>query len=349
MKKFLLFASALAGFSVMAQAQEATTVRTTTVSYSAPTCTNCRTTEQVQTVYPEPACDTCAQPVAQPVRMKRTEKKSILCRNNHEFGIRNPLFTLKEGQLSIQQVDGVFKEPKRRKKRVNPATGERDTIIENRGYQAYGRVMYGITDRWSVQVFGGHKYSIPKTSQYRAMMKEMTGDDHFAPIPHMDGYNASLGTYYHILDLCHLDMIVGVEGMWHREKTTQGKRVKRINGVAWQPTVTIGSNWGWFTPYVTAAYKWDHTKALKDPDDEKKKWIKTDGYMVNPGIYIQPSKWYAFDFNVEKPEDVTAQWNAGVDIYPYKNIVFGAQFNARRPFRSPMHMYGVSGVAKVVF
>ncbi|MBQ3695678.1 MAG: hypothetical protein II938_01740 [Alphaproteobacteria bacterium] len=351
MKKFLLVASALAGFTTMAQAQEATTVKTTTVQYQVPTCTNCRTTTQVKTTYPEPepVCTTCEPVVAQPVMMKRKEKKKILCRDNHELGIRNPLFVVKEGQLSIQQVDGVFKEPKRTHKRPNPATGERHTLIENRGYQAYGQVVYGITDRWSVKAFGGKKYSIPKTSQYRAMMEEAFGDDHYAAIPHTSGYDANLGTYYHVLDLCHLDVILGIEGTWHREKTKRGDEVKRVNGWGWRPTVTIGSNWGWFTPYVTASYVFDHTKVIKNAVTGKKGWEDDHKYIVNPGIYIQPSKWYAFDFSVNKPEDQTAQWNAGVDFYPYKNIALGAQFNARRPFRDPMHMYGVSGVAKVVF
>ena len=356
MKKILLFASALAGFSVMAQAQEATTIKTTTVSYSVPTCTNCRTTTQTKTTYPEPepVCTTCAATpvVAQPVAMKRKEKKSILCRDNHDFGIRNPLFTLKEGQLSIQQVDGVFKEPKR--KRHRPDASGADERGEYRGYNAYGRVMYGLTDRWSIQVFGGKKYAIPKTSQYRASLRQAYIDQGLeppekpGPVPHQSGYNVNIGTYYHIVDLCHLDVIVGVEGMWHREKTKLGDKITRINGLAWQPTITVGSNWGWFTPYVNAAYKWDHTKAIKDASGNKK-WVKTDGYMVNPGIYIQPSKYYAFDFNIEKPEDVTAHWNAGVDFYPYKNIALGLQFNSRRPFRDPMYMYGLSGVAKVVF
>jgi len=43
------------------------------------------------------------------------------------------------------------------------------------------------------------------------------------------------------------------------------------------------------------------------------------------------------------------QWNAGIDFYPYKNVTFGVQFNARRPYAHPMDMYGVSADAKVVF
>jgi len=357
MKKLLLLASALAGFTAVAQAQEATTIKTTTVQYQVPTCTNCRTTTQVRTTYPEPepVCETCSEPVvAQPVMMKKKEKKHIKCNDNHELGIRNPLFVLREGQLSIQQVDGVFKEPKRELKSIDPLTGKKNVKGEYRGYQAYGRVVYGITDKWHVQAFGGKKYTIPKTEQYRKMLIEQSKRKGIdppikGPIPHESGYDANLGTYYHVLDLCHLDVIAGIEGTWHREKTKTGSQTRRINGWGWDPTVTIGSNWGWFTPYVTAAYRWDHTRVVKDQVTGKKEWKDSHGYYVNPGIYIQPSKWYAFDVNMQKQEDEKEQWNAGIDVYPYKNIAFGVQFNARSPFKRPMEMYGVSGVAKVVF
>lgn len=357
MKKLLLLASALASFSVVAEAQEAATIKTTTVQYQVPTCTNCRTTTQIRTTYPEPApvCNTCQQAVAQPVMMKKKEKKSIKCSDNHELGIRNPLFVLKQGQFSIQQVDGVFKEPKRQLKSIDPLTGKKNVKGEYRGYQAYGRVVYGLTDKWYVQAFGGKKYTIPKTSQYRKMQAEIAekqGRPELAhgPIPHESGYDANVGTYYHILDLCHLDAIVGIEGTWHREKTKTGDQVRRINGWGWAPTVTLGSTWGWFTPYITAAYRWDHTHAVKDQITGKKEWVDSHGYYINPGIYIQPSKWYAFDFNMQKQEhEDDEQYNVGIDFYPYKNIALGAQFNSRRPFSNPMHMYGVSGVAKIVF
>ena len=357
MKKILLFATALTGFAVVAQAQEATTIKTTTVQYQVPTCTNCRTTTQVRTTYPEPepVCETCQPVVAQPVVMKKKEKKRVglKCHDNHDLGIHNPLFVLREGQFSIQQVDGVFKEPKREIGK-DPATGEKHYRIGTRGYQAYGRVAYGLTDKWSVQVFGGHKYSAPKTNQYRAFQREQAeAAGHpelgYGPIPHSNGYDAALGTYYHLLDLCHFDAIVGVEGNWHREKTKTGKDVRRVDGYKAGPTATIGFNLGWFTPYVSASYKWGRHEVVKDEKTGDKKWERDHNYWVNPGIYIQPSKWYAFDVNVDKTEDLPHQWNAGVDIYPYKNIVVGAQFNTRRPLKHPMDIFGVSGIAKIVF
>lgn len=357
MKKFLLFATALTGFAVVAQAQEATTVKTTTVQYQVPTCTNCRTTTQVRTVYPEPAprCATCAQPVVRPVPVVREERRKCGvgrdCKDNHELGIRNPLFVLKQGQFSAQAVGSLYKEPKRP---VRPKSydenGERNMYGEWRGYDAHTRLSYGITDKWTISALGGTQYSTPKTAQYRAALKAAGMPE--GPIPHNSSYDVTLGTYYHIIDLCHLDVIAGVEGTWHRHKMKTGDNVDRVNGWSWDPTVTIGSTWGWFTPYVTANYTWDRTKVKKDEGEEiGKSWKKEHGYYVNPGLYIQPSKWYAFDFNWQKMQRSKnkPQWNAGIDFYPYKNVTFGAQFNARRPYAHPMDMFGVSADAKIVF
>lgn len=354
MKKFLLFASALAGFAVVAQAQEATTIKTTTVQYQVPTCTNCRTTTTTSTTYPEPeeVCETCVQPVvAQPVKMKRKEKRKLICNDNHELGIRNHIFTLREGQFSMQEVLGIYKTPKRPTHVAVSAKHPdgKDNLIERRGYNEHMTVVYGITDRWSIQALGGKNYSIPKTSQYRDYMNERWGDRYARPIPHSSGYNVNLSTKYHVLDLCHLDVFLGVQGMWNRNKSKQGETVRRENGYGWGPTATIGSNWGWFTPYVSGAYNWNRVKAFKGPDTSEKHWVSSDGWYVNPGIYIQPSKWVGFDFNVQKNEEEDAYWHAGVDFYPYKNLVFGVEAQARRPFRHPMHMYGVAGMAKIVF
>ncbi len=349
MKKLLLLASALTGFAFVAEAQEATTIKTTTVQYQVPTCSNCRTTTQVRTTYPEPepVCNTCQQVVAQPVVMKKKEQKKvgIKCHENSELGIRNPLFVLKEGQFSIQQVDGVFKEPKGRK---GEPPAPRGTVYgEYLGYSAYGQVVYGLTDKWSLHILGGKTYSRPKTKQYRAA--QIAQGQPPAPIPHSSSYDATLATYYHVLDLCHLDVLLGVEGTWHRLKTKMGDLIRRVNSWGAGPAVKVGSNWGWFTPYVNASYMWGRHQNIVDPETGKKEWDDNDGLWVNPGLYIQPSKWYAFDFSVDKTEHRKEQWNAGFDIYPYKNIVFGAQFNSRRPFKHPMDMFGVSGVAKVVF
>ena len=335
MKKMFLFASALMGVSVMAQAQEVGTVKTTTVQYQVPACTSCRTTSYTSTTVPEPKplCETCAQTVA-PV--KKEVKTS--CKSNHELGIRNPLFVLKKGQISAQEVAGVFKEPKR--KVGQDALGSIDRG-EYRGWQAYMRMAYGITDRWTIQAFGGKKYTTPKTDQYVAAEGR--------PVPHFSGYDVTVSTNYHLADYCHFDLFVGVDGTWHREKTKHGSRVERVTGWSWAPTATIGSTWGWFTGYLTASYTYDHTKTFIDPRHTEKDWVDEHGYYYNPGVYIQPSKWYAIDFNIQKSEGSNAQWNVGLDVYPYKNLVVGFQLNARKPFSEPMHMYGASAVVKAVF
>ena len=353
MKKILLFASALVGFSVMAQAQE-TTIKTTTVQYQVPTCSNCRTTTQVRTVYPEPepACTTCGQqPIVaaqQPIVMKRkTERKfGLVCQDNHELGIRNPLFRLKQGQVAFDTAGRLAKEPKR-DKRVNPSTGRLDFRAEYDAWQWSDRLGVGLTDRWSMEVFGGHQFSRMSTKHGR-LYREQTG----RAVPHNNRYNVSVGTYYHLLDFCHFDAIVGLEGTWGRNKTKQGSSIRRTTSLSWDPTITIGSNLGWFTPYLTASYQFTHTHMFKNQaavNANKKTWEDDHGYVVTPGLYFQPSKYVGFDFHILKVEDVAGEWNVGVDFYPYKNVSLGMQLNARRPFKDPMQMYGVGADAKIVF
>ena len=341
MKKILLFASALTGFAVVAQAQEAPTVKTTTVQYQVPTCSSCVTTTQVRTTYPEPTCNTCGETVvAQPVVMKRVEeKKDVQCRDNHELGIRNPLFVLKKGQASAQLAAGAYKEPKHETGKIAPA-GDKEVEIGRRGWEANARLMYGITDKWSVQALAGASRHMPKPSQYRAAGA-------IGAVPKNDVYNAMIGTYYHLVDLCHFDAIVGIEGGWQRSEVRKGDAKRHLDGWNVSPTATIGSTWGWFTPYLTASYRFNRneTRDMKG----KKDWDSENEYYLNPGVYIQPSKWYAFDLNLQKREHQGTQWNAGVDFYPYKNVVFGVMLSARHPYKNPMHMYGASAVGKIVF
>ena len=335
MKNILFFATALVGFSVSVVAQE---VKTTTVEYQTPTCTNCRTTTTVTTTYPEQ--QPVAQPVvAKPVVMRQPEDHRRLelgCTKNCDLGIRNPLFVLKQNQVSFQAGGGLYKEPKHT---IGYEEGEPIEEMERVGWNWLGRLGYGITDRWSVEVFGGHHFWRHKTSQYRVYSD--------GPVPHHNDYDALIGTRYHLLDLCHFDLIVGVEGGWHRYKEKIGSFTSRENGWNLGPTATAGFNFGWFTPYVNANYKYTNTHVQKT--EKKKKWHDSETYFVQPGLYFQPSKYVGFDFNLQKEKDKKTQWNAGIDIYPYKNVTFGAQLNAKRPFHDPMSMYGISGDMKVVF
>ncbi len=353
MKKILLFATAVAGFTVSAMAQEGS-VKTTTVQYQVPTCTNCRTTTTVATTYPEVYVQ---QPVvmqeveAKPVVMKRTveEKKCVVCKKNGDLAIRNPIFVLKKGQFSFQNVSGTFREPKRDRERGG-------TVMENRGWQWADQLSYGITDRFYVSVFGGHHHSTPKTNQwhrYQEQIKKRRPSHATERVTHTDRYDVTGGLYYHLLDFCHFDAIVGYEHSWGRVKTTsgiKGKKTKRdrTNSLMAGPTVTLGSNWGWFTPNITMAYRWTGVHTYKG-NSEKKKWVKDEVYYLVPGVYIQPSKYFAFDFSWEKTEHQDAQWNFGADFYPYKNIALGAQVNVRRPTSDPMRMIGGSVVGKIVF
>ncbi len=347
MKKILFLASALVGFAGVASAQEVGTVKTTTVQYQAPTCTNCRTTTEVRTVYPEVKQYVAMPAVAEAEPVQDSQKKlTVTCKENNDLPIRNPLFVLGQGKFSVQEAANGYKEPSR--KVGVRADGETIKSLEYVGWDAHMRVAYGITDRWSLQVWGGKQYSRPKTSNYRAATNGI------GPVPHTSAYDVSLGSYYHLLDFCYLDLIVGVEANWHRHKVKQGERVVRDNGWGWAPTATIGSNIGWFTPYFTFAYQFDHTKLHEDPSregDKSKHWKDSHGYYYDVGVYMQPSKWWALNFHIQKIEraKLKPQWTLGVDFYPYKNVVVGIEANTRRPYDDPMYMYGAAAFAKIVF
>ena len=353
MKKVLLFATAVAGFAVSAVAQDGS-VKTTTVQYQVPTCTDCRTTATTTVVYPE------QKPVvtesvlmqnveARPVVMKRTveEKKCVTCKKNGDLAIRNPLFVLKEGQWSFQNVTGFFREPKRHMPKY-PSDYKR---MENHGWQWSDTLSYGVTDRFTVSIFGGHHHSVPKTTQWKS---DENPRWRWGERPqHTDRYDASLGLYYHLIDTCYFDAILGYTHTWGRLKTTTGlvgekKIKKRTTTLMAGPEITVGSNLGWFTPRMTFGYRWSGSHIKKKGEDHKS-WDKEHTMHFVPGVYIQPSKYFAFDFYWDKVEKQDGQWNAGVDFYPYKNVVVGTQLNLIRPTHSPMYMYGISFVGKIVF
>jgi len=342
MKKLLLLASALTGFAFVAQAEEATTIKTTTVQYQVPTCTNCRTTSEVRTVYPEqkPVCTTCGVS-PQPILAQEPAPASSCTEDNHKLGIRNPLFVLKKDQWMARQTAGVFKEPKHYSKEAH------DDIAENRGGSFHSRLAYGITDRWSAYIFGGTEYVTPKKSSFPK-------EQWVLPPPaggyHTHVYRASAGTEYHLLDLCHFDAIVGLSGTWRRVDTQyrNGSKAVKNNGYTITPTVKLGAPIGWFTPFIEASYIWDN---LNKKQGEKKTWERTHGYYINPGVYFQPSKWVGFSFDFQKWEksDNKPQWNVRADFYPYKNVSLSLQLNARRPFKDPMDMYGAAADFGIVF
>jgi len=353
MKKVLLFATAIVGFAASAVAQDGM-VKTTTVQYQVPTCTNCRTTTVTSTVYPEPQ-PVVAEPVpqsvvmrdveARPVVMKRTveEKKCVTCKKNGDLAIRNPLFVLKQGQISFQNVTGFFREPKRHVPRAHPDLYR----MENHGWQWADTLSYGVTDRFTLSLFGGHHHSVPKTNQWRQAYGTTER------VRHIDRYDVSFGLYYHLIDTCHFDAILGYVHTWGRLKNTYGplggkKIQKRTTTLMAGPEITVGSNWGWFTPRFTFGYRWSGSH-VKKPGEDHKAWDKEHTMHFVPGVYIQPSKYFAFDFYWDKVEKQDAQWNAGIDFYPYKNLVIGAQVNLIRPTHSPMYMMGASLVGKIVF
>ncbi len=343
MKKILLFASALTGFAFVAQAEEATTIKTTTVQYSVPTCTNCRTTTEVRTVYPEPepVCTTCGTPVAEPVVMVKDTQKEVAvpCASNHELGIRNPLFVLKEGQTMGYLIGSLFKNPKGRTPLKDDVVTPGEPKFENRGSIISARLNYGLTDRWTVSAWGAKGYATPKK---KSVSEDRWRDEGW----HESDYEAHLLTEYQLLDACHFDLFAGLEGYWHqtRQEYRNGAKDVRLNGYGWGPTVKAGFPVGWFTPYIQASYLWSQQQRPKlesGATEAKKSWRHSNGYYVNPGLYFQPSKWVGFDLNYQKWEKATSkpQWNARVDFYPYKNVSVSLQASAREPTKHPMQMY----------
>ena len=260
MKKLLLFASALTAFAFVAQAEEPTTIKTTTVQYSVPTCTNCRTTTEVRTVYPEPqpTCTTCGEPVAEPVVMVKDSQKEldIPCTDNHELGIRNPLFTLKQGQIMGRLTGGLYKEPKGRTHLKDSNLRPEAVADENRGNILGARLSYGLTDKWSISAWATKGFVTPKkkTSEHTYWYTQGW---------HKSDYRAHLATEYHLLDLCHFDLFVGLEGQLDQNRTeyrserANGSKKSKTNGYGWSPTVKAGFPIGWFTPYIQAAYSWE--------------------------------------------------------------------------------------------
>ncbi|MBP5344444.1 MAG: hypothetical protein J6Y85_05185 [Alphaproteobacteria bacterium] len=330
MKKFLLFATSLClAASAMAAEQGAGTIKQTTIKYNVPTCENCKTTTYEETYRsgkPRPPmarpapCATCAaeKPCA--------KSEDGTCANKN-LGIANPLFFVKPGQVSSETIGSVWKAPKGAEKN---AAGEKSG--ESRGYDVAERIYYGLYDRLALHLEGGYAFQAPKTKQYKAWMG--------APVPHYSSYNGTVGLNYHLIDKCPLDLIVGLDGTWGRAVYKQGDIKDGVNYTRITPNARLGVHVGYVTPYLVASYSFAHSHD---------KGLAEDFYHIAPGVYIQPSKYFAFDVNAEKIEHEKWQYNAGIDVYPYKNMAVGIQLHAVKPFDHPMYTYGAGAHVKFVF
>ena len=339
MKKILLFATALC-LSVSATAAEnAGTVKQTTIRYNVPTCENCKTTTYKEVVRPQPVmpvrpiaqpvakpCTTCGAPYARPAGMP--------CVDNNDLGITNPLFFVKPGQTSSESIVSLWKQPKGAYKEDGEKSGE------IRGYDVAERIYAGLYDRLALHLEAGFAFQAPKTEQFKA--------DVGSPVPHHSSYDGTVGLTYHLIDTCIFDMMVGVDGTWGRAVLKYGDEKDGVNFTVVTPNVMMGFRLGYLTPYLRASYDFAHSK---DHD------LNIDSYRLIPGLYFQPNKYFAVNASLDKIKhkkkprngEHKDQYTIGLDVFPYKNVAIGAEATLVKPFNHPMYTFGGSGHVKILF
>ena len=329
----------------------------TVVRYNVPTCKNCRTTTTVNrsvaneaVVAPVPCpsgncngtCTTCGQqpawaPAPAPVYMQKP--KSCVF-DNHKYAIANPLFVLREGQFSSDTVAGYWVQPKDLTYvGINPDTGERDYSGHYRfnGWNVAEQVMYGITNWLSVKVQAGYQANRPKKSTWYLVNNGPDPD----PVPHNYSYDGTIGLQAHAIDTCNFDLIIGVDATLGKVGYRQGECKDSENYKLITPYAIVGAQ---ITKYVTPYLQAGYTFAVNTKKD-----VADDAYALQPGFYIQPSKYFAIHPYINKVEHQRPQWNLALDFYPYQNLVVGVEGSAVSWDKDPMGMYGVSGRIKMTF
>ena len=362
MKKLLLLATTLCFASTAVAANQGGVVKQTTIKYNAPTCENCKTTAYEETVHavpparlvPPPTCNTCAQPAPY---VAPAQQPCPSCIDNNHLGIAHPLFFVKPGQVSLETIGSLWKQPKGAYKKHGELNGEQ------RGYDVAERIYYGLYDRLALKLQGGYAFQAPKTKQYNS---DPPGG---SPVPHNSSYDGTVGLAYHLIDTCPFDLIVGVDGTWGRATEKNGRDLNNGNIVKKDshnytfitPNAVLGFNWtpkfrtqdGYektivVSPYFRIDYNFAHASHGYDAKNF---------YHLGPGIYIQPSKYFALDLYAEKTNTRDPntgkrdywQYNAGFDVYPYQNMAIGMNLHAKKPFDDPMFVYGGAAHVKFVF
>ncbi len=364
-KKQLLMASTICMVSMMAFAEpvevkqipaeqisleqkSAPTVyqKQTVVRYNVPTCKNCRTTTTVNRVVasgepvmaPVPCPSGTCGSVA-PVTYKAPQPKSCVY-DNHKYAIANPLFVLKKGQFSSDTVAGYWVQPKKIGDYLytDPASGEDMYALRGRfdGWQVAEQIMYGITDWLSVKLQGGYQANRPKKSTWN-----LAEDTKGTPVPHNYSYDGTVGLQAHAVDTCNFDVIVGVDATWGKTGYKQGDCKDSENYKLVTPYAIIG---GQVTKYVTPYLQAGYSFAV-----DTKKEVADDAYALQPGFYIQPSKYFAIHPYINKVEHEKPEWNLALDFYPYQNLVVGIEGSAVSWTHDPMDNYGISGHVKMTF
>ena len=325
----------------------------TVVRYNTPTCKNCTTTTTVNRVVsgeqpvvaPVPCttggcnsgCTTCGQaPVYAPAPVYAKPQKQKSCvYNNHKYAIANPLFVLKEGQFSSDTVGGYLVQPK---KITYDGTyddqGEPNGVVRGRfnQWQVAEQLMYGLTDWLSLKLQGGYWTSKAKKSTYR--LAGETGKP-----PRYSSYDGTVGLQAHALDFCNFDAIVGVDATWGKSKYEEKKCNVSETYKLVTPYAIIG---GQITPYVTPYLQAGYTFAVDTKDTD-------DVYKLQPGFYIQPSKYWAIHPYINKVEHEKPEWKLALDFYPYQNLAIGVEGGAVSWTHDPMDLYSISGRIKMTF
>ena len=329
------------------QAQPAVYQKQTVVRYNVPTCKNCQTTTTVNRVVGDTAepvmapvpCSTCNKcttcggvaPAPAPV----AQKSCVF--DNHKYAIGNPLFVLKEGQFSSNTVAGYWTQPKKiTYDGTYDAEGNKNGYLRGRfdGWSAVEQVMYGITDWLAFRVQGGYHTDRPKKSTWNLIPNH-------GPVEHHYSYEGTVGLQAHALDFCNIDLIVGVDATLGRAGYKKGGCKDWENYKLVTPYAILG---GQITKYVTPYLQAGYIFAV-----DTKKELADDAYVLQPGFYIQPSKYWAIHPYITKTEHSKPEWNLGLDFYPYQNLVIGIEGMAQSMTNDPMDRYGVSGHIKMTF
>ena len=252
-----------------------------------------------------------------------------------KYALANPLFVPKKKQFSLDSVGGFFVTPKGGiYKKYNPSTGEMDKNGRLEQWQIAEQFLYGITDWLTLKLQGGYTFLRPNSKQYKAS-SAYTGST-----PHDFSYNNVFGFQAQAVSSNYFDMIVGVDFGWGKATHKQGsvKESKEYQLIA--PYTVLGTKLGWVTPYLQASYTFIVTG---------KKEVAKNSYTLQPGLYIQPSQYFAIHPYLSKEEYKRPTWNLGVDFYPFQNVVIGGEGSAISLDKHPMRMFGFSGRIKVAF
>lgn len=328
------------------QANASVYQKQTVVRYNVPTCKNCQTTttvsrtvnsaEPVVATVPCQTCNNTCTTCGTVVAAAPAPKAKSCVYNNHKYAINNPLFVLKEGQFSSDTIAGYHVTPKKIDWEALTIRPRWDT------WEVGEQIMYGVTDWLSFKLQGGYSSFRPKKSTWNLIDYDQNGDPvKGTPVPHHYSYEGTVGLRAHALDFCNFDLIVGVDATWGRAGERRGDCDTHTNFAIATPYAIIGAQVSkYITPYLQASYNFVLHGKSESLQDE---------YILEPGIYIQPSRYFAIHPYMTKVEHENPIWRLAFDFYPYQNLVIGIEGTAKGISKDPMDSYGIAGRVKMTF